>query len=76
MNKYDPNLTAIGYGQIDGLENQVNQDEDLGILRYVKLLGSLHEQKNLILDQSVGGGVGRAQHSGQRYCPRLHQNKI
>lgn len=74
MNKYDPNLTAIGYGQIDGLENQVNQDEDLGILRYVKLLGSLHEQKNLILDQSVGGGVCFGD-SGGPLIIRLHKQK-
>jgi secreted trypsin-like serine protease len=56
FNKFDPTLTAIGYGENDGIDGVDNTDS-VGILRYVKLSSYLTKDQNLILDQSTGGGV-------------------
>lgn len=58
FNQFDPTVTALGYGQTRGLENDDgHQDDDIGTLRYVKLSVHLNIEKTIIVKQSQGGGV-------------------
>lgn len=57
LNHYDPTVIALGYGQTRGLETDSSQDDDIGILRYVKLSVQINSENAMTLNQSDGGGV-------------------
>lgn len=57
FNQFDPTVTAIGYGQIEGLDQNADAGNEIGQLRYVKLAVPLTLEKQLVLNQSTGGGV-------------------
>lgn len=57
FNSYIKMVTAVGYGQTSAVEGDENQGDSIGVLRYVKLDVDLSMDKNIIVNQSTGGGV-------------------